>query len=193
MAAESTRTARFVTPGMALAVVTVTAAGLLKAMTGRGGAPSGRGLAVVCALGVLHVLLGTAGLYAIERRGSRALLRAHFAVAVAVASAAVVASGGSAFLLLTSLLSQSVLYLSGAGVVLVAGASTLATLVPWAARAPTALDLLRDSAIWAATVAFVAVFSRALLLQHRARAETEQLAQALQLSLIHISEPTRPY
>jgi signal transduction histidine kinase len=178
-ASDRIRTDRFVTPGMSLAVVTVTAAGLLKVMTGRGELHSGRELMAIGALGVVHALLGTIGLYAIERRGSRALLRAHFTIATAVASAAVVASGGSAFLLLASLISQSVLYLSGPGVVLVAGLSTAATLTPWALRAPTALDFLRDCAIWAASVAFVVVFSRALVMQHRARAETERLAKAL--------------
>jgi signal transduction histidine kinase len=139
------------------------------------------GMAAVYALGVLHALLGTAGLYAAHRygHGSRILVRAHFVAATLVAAAVVVVTRGNAFLLLMSLISQSVLCLSTAGAALVVAVSTGATLAPKAVGAPTALEFLRDATIWAACVLFVVVFSRVLLMQQRARAETERLAQEL--------------
>jgi signal transduction histidine kinase len=92
--------------------------------------------------------------------------------------AAVVVSRGAAFLLLMPLVSCAVFYLSpGAAAGLVAACSAL-TLTTWVLQA-SPRDLVRNVASWIASVAFVLVVSRMVLLQHRARSEVERLAQKL--------------
>jgi signal transduction histidine kinase len=169
----------FSTPGVSLAVVTVTAAGVLGGLNPPGPPISSQTFAGILALGVLHALLGTVVIYFVERRGTRAHLHAHFAVALAVAIAALVLSRGYGFLLALSLISQSVLYLRTPGILGVAGACV--------ATAAVALGTVDMSASQAATtcvgfgssVPFVIAFSHLLVRQRRARAEVERLAADL--------------
>jgi signal transduction histidine kinase len=53
------------------------------------------------------------------------------------------------------------------------------TLTAWVSRATSAAEIVRDVAVWTASLAFVLVVSRMLLLQHEARSEVEGLAHKL--------------
>jgi signal transduction histidine kinase len=173
---------RFVTPGSALAVVAVTAAGLFSAASAKGAGPWDSTQTVVLLLGVAHALFGTLVIGWIERRGRRMHLAAFFAVAVGIDLAALITSGGSAYLLSMSLMSQSVLYLPSAGAALVIGVCSIATLAIRALAAPAALDLVKHVAAFGSIAVFVVVFSRMMLEQHRARAELGRLAELLSLA-----------
>jgi signal transduction histidine kinase len=170
---------RFVTPGSTLAVVAVTAAGLIQAGGASLAAGSGARLALLVALGAAHALLGTAGLYVVERRGGSWRLRLHFATAVAVGFLLLAVGRGSASLTLMSLISQGVLYLSPAGAALVTGALALATLGMKLVYAPTVVRAIGPFVDWSAAAAFVIVFSRMLAQHHRARTDVERLAREL--------------
>src|SRR5262249_54828071 len=119
----------FVTPGICLACVAVTAAGLLKAATS--GDLSSLRLAVVIALGTAYVLLLTVALRFVEQRGTRAQLYALLAGAIAAGSAAVAVSRGAAFLLLMPLVTCAVLFLSPAAVTGVIAVCTAVTVTSW--------------------------------------------------------------
>jgi len=81
---------RFVTPGVSFACIATTAAGLIKAVTSRHhSAPS---LALLIALAGFHALLGTAGLYLAERRGTKTHLLLNLAAMFATGAAAVAVS-----------------------------------------------------------------------------------------------------
>ncbi|OLD08678.1 MAG: hypothetical protein AUI90_06285 [Deltaproteobacteria bacterium 13_1_40CM_3_69_14] len=168
---------RFVTPGVSFACIATTAAGLIKAVTSRHhSAPS---LALLIALAGFHALLGTAGLYLAERRGTKTHLLLNLAAMFATGAAAVALSRGEAFLLLMPLVTYGVLFLSPAGAGAVAAACSAVTLTAWVSRASSVAEIVRDVAVWTATLAFVLVVSRMLLLQHEARSEVEGLAHKL--------------
>jgi len=168
---------RFVTPGVSFACIATTAAGLIKAVTSRHhSAPS---LALLIALAGFHALLGTAGLYLAERRGTKTHLLLNLAAMFATGAAAVAVSRGEAFLLLMPLVTYGVLFLSPAGAGAVAAACSAVTLTAWVSRASSVAEIVRDVAVWTATLAFVLVVSRMLLLQHEARSEVEGLAHKL--------------
>ncbi len=176
---EKKQTVPFVTPGISLAFAATTAAGLVKAATSAGEHFSASRLALILALGGAYALLGTAGLYVIERRGTKHHLYLLLAVTLALGAAAMVLSHGAAWLLLMPLVSYGVLFLTPAlasGVVVACTALTLGT---WALRGLPTAELARELAIWIASLAFVLVVSRMVLLQHRARIEVEGLARKL--------------
>src|SRR5262249_9005139 len=97
-----------VTPGICLACVTVTAAGLIKAATS--GTLSLSQLTLVIALGTAYALLLAVALPFLEQRGTKVHLYIVLAVAVALAAAAVEISRGAAFLLLMPLITYAVLF-----------------------------------------------------------------------------------
>jgi signal transduction histidine kinase len=171
---------RFVTLGLSLAFVATTAAGLIKAATAWEVQVSASAMALAVALGGVYALLGTVGLYLVERRGTKGQLHLLLATMFFASVAAVMVSRGAAYLMLMPLVSCGVLYLSPAGAAgLVAACSTL-TLTTWVLQASSIRDLVRNLAGWIASVAFVLVVSRMVLLQHRARSEVERLAQELE-------------
>lgn len=174
---EERSTLPFITPGISLACVTVTAAGLLKAATS--GDLSGFQLALVIALASAYALLLTLALRFVEQRGTRAHLYALLGIAVVLGAAAVAVSRGAAFLLLMPLVTYAVLFLSPAGVTGVIAACTAVTVTSWLLRRPSAGEMVRDLAIWTASLVFVLVVSRIVLSQHRARIEVESLAREL--------------
>lgn len=168
---------RFVTPGVSFACIATTAAGVLKAVTSQHhSAPS---LALLIALAGFHALLGTAGLYLVERRGTKTHLLLSLAAMFATGAGAVAVSRGEAFLLLMPLVTYGVLLLSPAGAAAVAAACSAVTLTAWVSRASSVAEIIRDVAVWTASLAFVLVVSRMLLLQHKARSEVESLAHKL--------------
>ncbi|HET9959723.1 MAG TPA: sensor histidine kinase [Polyangiaceae bacterium] len=169
------RRPRFITLGTSLAVLAVTAAGVAKALSSTT-LSLGNGQAVAFGtLAALHALLGSVGLAWIERRGTRKALYLHFAVAILIAEGALALSRGVGFLLVLSLISQSVVYLSLA--------STVCVTVLYAV---TAFVFFGVDGKWpseavgvASSIAFVLVFSQLLGRENRARGEVERLAAEL--------------
>ena len=164
-------------PGNSVALVAVTGSGLSNAI-----AQSELSLTIVLSvvgLGLVHMLMGVGGLYWLERHGSRRQLHLHFALATLVGVTAVALSHGTAWLLLLSLVSQSVLYLERRGVLLVSGAAGAVVLASmWWFRGDTT-ELFEMLVGCAAAFLFVLFFSRMALEQHRARHEVERLADQL--------------
>src|SRR5215813_11968518 len=166
---------RFVTPGVSLACVGTIAAGVIKAITSHGD-PTAR-LAVVVA--GIYALLGTAGLYLVERRGTRVHLRFNLAAMFVAGVATVAVSRGDAFLVLMPLVTYGVLFLSPLGAAVLAVACSAAATTTWLLFTTSVAELVRDLAVWTASLAFVLVVSRMLLLQRRAQSEVEALAVKL--------------
>jgi signal transduction histidine kinase len=166
---------RFMSPGYAIAFVTVTAAGVMQAAS----APaviSRRALAVVVVMGAIYAALGTLVLGAVERRGSRAALRGVFVALLALGIAATVVSAGHATMLLLAVVSASVIYLDargGAAACLLCG---VVALVAFAVRLPLGAALVQAEVTFGSGIAFVIVFSRLVRRERRARAEVERLA-----------------
>lgn len=169
---------RFVAPGNSLATLAVTVAAILSVLFSEPRLPSGA-IAAVITLAIVHALLGTVGLYLLERRGTRSQLVLHFAVAVAVAAAALIVSRGLAGLLCFSLVSQSLLYLARPGAIVVTTATSAAVATAISLRGAGIGDLFIAMMGWAAGAAFVLVFSGMMLRQQRARREVERLAGEL--------------
>jgi signal transduction histidine kinase len=169
----------FSTPGLSVAVVAVTVAGVLGGVTPPGPAPSSHTVAAVVGLGVLHALLGTASIYVIERRGTRALLYAHFTFALAVGVTAIAVSRGYASLLVLSLICQSVLYLPTLAVVCVTAACAATTFAVYLADGTSAFHVTHHVVGWTSSVPFVVAFSQVLVRQRRGQAEVERLAAEL--------------
>ena len=167
----------FITPGISLACIAVTGAGLLKAATSW--ELSAFKLILVIALGSTYAFLLTWGLHRIEQRGTRAHFYALLTVALAVGAAAVLLSQGMAFLLLMPIISIAVLFLSAGGIALVIATCTAVTIGGAALRGLSAEEMIRDVAIWIASLVFVVVVSRIVLSQQRARTKVEDLAREL--------------
>lgn len=170
---------RFSTPGVSLAVVTVTAAGVIGGLTPPDPPLSSQTFAAIAALGVVHALLGTIVIYFIERRGTRAHLYVHFALALAVGVAVIVVSRGYAFLLVLSLISQSVLFLPTPAMIGVTAACAAAAAAVYGADRTSAFHVTHHLIGFASSVPFVVAFSQMLVRQRRAQAEVERLAAEL--------------
>jgi signal transduction histidine kinase len=164
----------FVTPGVMLACAAATAAGLIKSITSQ--QLWGGWLALLVALAGAFALLGTAGMVLVERRGGRRI-EIVLALMFATGAAAVVISRGAAFLLLMPLITYGVLFLSPLGAAALAGASSAVTIAVAASVLSTG-ELIKEVAIWCASLAFVLVVSRMLLVQHRLAGELAELARA---------------
>jgi signal transduction histidine kinase len=167
----------FITPGISVACLTATGAGLLKAATSA--ELSAFQLALVIALGSLYAFLLTWALHFVERRGTRAHVYVLLTVAVTLGAGAVVLSRGSAFLLLMPIITVAVLFLSRGGTAGLIAICTAVTVASWVLRGPSAGEMVRDLAIWIAAMVFVLVVSQIVLSQHRARTEVESLAREL--------------
>jgi len=167
----------FLTPGISLACVSVTAAALLKAATS--GDLSGFRLALSIVLASLYALLLTLVLSFVEQRGTRAHLYALLGVAIALGAAVVAMSRGAASLLLMPLIFSGVVFLTPAGAVAVVIACTVVAVSSWALRGLAAAELPRELALWIAPLVFTLVLSRIVLFQHRARTEMESFARKL--------------
>src|SRR2546428_2689885 len=138
------RADRCVTPGVSFAGIATTAAGLIKAVTSR--PHSARSMAFLIALAAFHALLGTAGFYLAERRGTKTHLLLNLAAMFATGAAAVAVSRGEAFLLLMPLVTYGVLFLSPAGAGAVAAACSAVTLTAWVSRAASVPEIVPDVA-----------------------------------------------
>ena len=168
---------RFITPGVSLACIGATAAAVIKVVAS--GRLSALWFALLVVLAGAYALLGTVGLYFVERRGTRRQLHLVLALMFAAGAGAMAVSRGEAVLLIVPLVTYGVLYLSPAGVApLVAGCSAVMVTI-WIAEAHPIAQLVRELAVWSAALAFVIVISRMLLVQHQARTKMEALAGRL--------------
>ena len=174
---EERSTGPFITPGMALPCVVVTAAGVLKAVVDRD--LLGSRLGLVIAMASAYALLLTVALHFVEQRGTRAHLYALLGIAFALGAGAVMMSRGAAFLLLMPLVFTGVIFLTPAGATAVVIACSVVTLSSWKLQGLSAAALARELAIWISPLLFTVVLSRIVLSQHRARAEMEKLAHQL--------------
>jgi signal transduction histidine kinase len=168
---------RFITPGVSLACIAATAAALIKVVAS--GSLSAFPFALLVVLAGAYALLGTVGLWLVERRGTRGQLHLVLASMFAAAAGAMAVSRGEAVLLLLPLVTYGVLYLSPAGVASLVAACSAVMVTIWISKAHPIAQLVRELAVWTAAWAFVIVISRMLLVQHKARAEMEALAGKL--------------
>ena len=170
-------TERFITPGVSLACIAATAAALIKVVA------SGRlpalWFALLVVLAGAYALLGTVGLWLVERRGTRGQLHLVLASMFAAGAGAMAVSHGEAVLLLLPLVTYGVLYLSPAGVASLVTACSAVMVTIWISEAHPISQLVRELAVWTAAWAFAIVISRMLLVQHKARAQMEALAGRL--------------
>ncbi len=170
-------TERFITPGVSLACIAATAAALIKVVASR--RLSAFWFALLVVLAGAYALLGTVGLWLVERRGTRRQLHLVLASMFAAGSGAMAVSSGEAVLLLLPLVTYGVLYLSPAGVASLVAACSAAMVTIWISKAHPIAQLVRQFAVWTAGLAFVIVISRMLLVQHKARTKMEALAGRL--------------
>lgn len=170
---------RFITPGTVLAVVLVTISGVLNALAPSGVPLSTGRFLVLVGLGVVHAALGTAGMHRVEGSQSQRLLRAHFALALAVAVAVILVSRGFGFIVVLSLVSQGVLYLSGRGAAAIAAVCALVCLGAFATSGLPPDEIPPYVIGVASSMAFVIAFSYIVVRQRRTQAEVERLAAEL--------------
>jgi len=184
---------RFITPAVSLACIAATAAAMIKVVFSE--RVSTFWLATLVVVAWLYVLLGTVGLWLVERRGSRAGLHLVLASMFAAGAVAVAVSRGEATLLFMPLMTYGVLYLSPAWVASLAAACSAVLLAIWIADAHALTELVRRLSIWSAALAFVIVISRMLLVQHRARKEMEALAGRLGHAneQLHVQAAAQPH
>ena len=168
---------RFITPGVSLACIAATAAALIKVVAS--GSLSAFPFALLVVLAGAYALLGTVGLWLVERRGTRGQLHLVLASMFAAAAGAMAVSRGEAVLLLLPLVTYGVLYLSPAGVASLVAACSAVMVTIWISKAHPIAQLVRELAVWTAAWAFVIIISRMLLVQHKARTEMEALAGRL--------------
>jgi len=160
------------TIGYAVAFVAVTAAGVLQSAD----APVSRAaLAVLTAVAAVYAGLGTLGLRAVERRGSRAALRGVFAALLVLGATATALSHGHATMLLLALVSAAIIYL-GRGGIWVCVVCGVVAVIAFAIRLPLGTALVQAEVTFGSGIAFVIVFSRLVHDERRARAEVERLA-----------------
>jgi signal transduction histidine kinase len=168
---------RFITPGVSLACIGATAAAVIKVVAS--GRLSALWFALLLVLAGAYALLGTVGLYLVERRGTRRQLHLVLASMFAAGAGAMAVSRGEAVLLIVPLVTYGVLYLSPAGVATLVAACSAVMVTIWISQAHPIAQLVRELAVWTAALAFVIVISRMLLVQHKARTEMEALAGRL--------------
>ena len=168
---------RFITPGVSLACIGATAAAVIKVVAS--GRLSALWFALLLVLAGAYALLGTVGLWLVERRGTRRQLHLVLASMFAAGAGAMAVSRGEAVLLIVPLVTYGVLYLSPAGVATLVAACSAVMVTIWISQAHPIAQLVRELAVWTAALAFVIVISRMLLVQHKARTEMEALAGRL--------------
>lgn len=179
---NSKTVARFVKPGYCVAFVAVTLAGFLQAANAPAQLVPRSSLLPLGLASALYTLLGTAGLYVLERRDSPRSLRVLIALLTALGTACTWFSYGYESMMLLAVVSASVLYLGMAGSVLVSVTCALVALAAFALRASVWSALLQAEIAFGSGIAFVYVFSRIALREQRTRAELQRVAGELALA-----------
>ena len=169
---------RFVGPGYVVAFVAVTLAGAAQAATAPVAAVGlGRlGVGLGCAL---YTVLGTLGLYAVERRGSRRQVQLLLGALTVVAGATTLASHGYAAMLLLGVVSASVLHLGTRGGLIATAIGAAIAVVAFAQRETLWTASLQAEIAFGSGIAFVFVFSQIALREQRARGRIERLVTEL--------------
>lgn len=170
---------RFVAVGNTIATVAVTAAAVMSAIGAPRSVVTATDLTLVIVLAIVHVIMGSLGLYLIERRGRRRTLHLHFIAAILVSAGAVSFGKGWSSLLVLSLISQSVLYLDRVRALLAILCASVAPVLMFVLHTDSSKELVQALVGWAAGVAFVVFFSRMTERQHHGRREVERLASEL--------------
>lgn len=175
---ERGATPRFVGPGYVVAFVAVTLAGAAQAATTPAAVVGlGRlGLGLGCAL---YVALGTLGLYAVERRGSRRHIELLLGALTVVGGATTLASHGYTAMLLLGVVSASVLHLGTRGGLVASAVGAAIAVVAFAQRQTLWTASLQAEIAFGSGIAFVFVFSRIALSEQRARGRVERLVAEL--------------
>src|SRR5262249_61907069 len=117
-------------------------------------------LALLLALATVYAVLGTAGLYLVERHGTRTLLRFHLAAMFAIAAVAVVVSRGQAFLLFMPLVVSGVLFLCPTAAAVIVASCSAVTLAVQAFPGSSVTEFPRDAAGCFAALIFLPLISR---------------------------------
>jgi signal transduction histidine kinase len=169
---------RFVGWGYVVAFVAVTLAGAAQAATTPAAAVGlGRlGLGVGCAL---YAVLGTLGLYAVERRGSRRHVQLLLGALAVVGGATTLASHGYTAMMLLGVVSASVLHLGTRGGLAASAVGAAIAVVAFAQRQTLWTASLQAEIAFGSGIAFVFVFSRIALSEQRARGRVERLVAEL--------------
>jgi signal transduction histidine kinase len=136
--------------------------------------------AALIVLGLVYVLIGTAGLHLVGRIDRFAAVLAYFAVEIILATIIMVAAGsvGQMWLLPLPLVSQAVLILPRRWMVVVCLA-ILGSMILSASIAGQRDALLQGAISFAAAVGFVALFTQIAASERNARSEVETLAAQL--------------
>jgi signal transduction histidine kinase len=169
----------FVGIGYSVAFVAVSLSGLLSTLSADRALVPGSVMPWLVLFITGYALLGTLGLYLVERRGTRAQLYAVLAVLAAVGSASTLLSHGYAAMMLLALVSASVFYLPPRASVGMSVALSLVALFAFSARSSVWFALAQAEIAFGSGIAFVFVFSRIALREQRARTEIERLAADL--------------
>jgi signal transduction histidine kinase len=169
----------FVGTGFVIAFLAVTMAGFAQAASAPAALVSRAALPGLALVSCLYAALGTLGLYAAERRGTRAHVLAVIGLLVAGGSLATFASHGYMAMLLLGAVSVGVFHAGPRGSALVTGVSALTAMAAFALRSSLWSAFLQAGITFGSGIAFVFVFSRIALREQRARSELERLAAAL--------------
>ncbi|TMQ21704.1 MAG: sensor histidine kinase [Deltaproteobacteria bacterium] len=171
--------ARFVGPGYVIAFVAVTLAGFAQAATTPGVLAAPGALDGLAAAAVVFALLGTLGLHLAEQRGSRRGVYLVLGVLGVLGAVATLASQGYASMMLLAVVSVGVLHLGARASAGVTVAAAAVALLAFAARDSLWSALVQAEIAFGSGIAFVFVFSRIALREHRARRDNERLVAEL--------------
>jgi len=170
--------ARFVGPGYVAAFLAVTLAGFAQAAT-TPGALARVGVEGLVAASALYALLGTLVLHLAERRDSRRHIHLVIGALAVLGAITTLATHGYASMMLLAVVSVGVLHLGTRTSLGVAVAASLIALIAFAQRDSLWSAFVQAEIAFGSGMAFVFVFSRIALREHRARSENERLVVAL--------------
>src|SRR5215468_5719833 len=170
--------ARFVGPGYVTAFLAVTVAGFAQAATTPGALAPGH-VAALALVAALHAVVGTLGLHAAERSGSRGWIHAVIGALAGLGAIATLASRGYASMLLLAVVAVGVLHLRARASLAVTAGASLVALAAFAQREPLWTAFLQAEIAFGSGTAFVFVFSRIARREQRARADNERLVAEL--------------
>jgi signal transduction histidine kinase len=187
-AAQPQAAPRFVGAGFVSAFIAVTLAGFAQAVSAPAALVPRTALPWLALTCCSYAALGTFGLYAAERRGSRWPVLAVIGLLVTVASLATFASHGYTAMLLLGAVSAGVLQAGPRGSTLVTAISALVALTAFALRSTLWSAFLQAGITFGSGIAFVFVFSRIAVREKRARGELEQLTAALETANQHLQD-----
>jgi signal transduction histidine kinase len=178
-AAAGPAVGRFVGPGYVTAFLAVTVAGVAQAATTPGALAAPGSLRTLALAAALYAVIGTLGLHAAERSGSRGRIHAVIGALGALGAIATLASRGYASMMLLAVVAVGVLHFAARASLALTAAASLVALIAFAERDPLWTALLQAGIAFGSGTAFVFVFSRIARREQRARADNERLVAEL--------------